>query len=185
MRHIFAWSKCDVSSRRSTRPQKGISDAHALIAWHSSHSGWLHRYLVRTLHVQPSEADDIVQDTWLRISHTSLSDVEHPRAFLSRVAVNLFRDGRRREHVRSSHLRLVFDSCRDSIDPSAMAEQEGNLELERAILDLPESIRDVFILSRFRSMTNRDIAAQLGISVKTVEWRIGRAIELCAHRLRG
>ncbi|MGG2003745.1 RNA polymerase sigma factor [Novosphingobium resinovorum] len=165
--------------------KKGISDAHALIAWHSSHSGWLHRYLVRTLHVQPSEADDIVQDTWLRISHTSLSDVEHPRAFLSRVAVNLFRDGRRREHVRSSHLRLVFDSCRDSIDPSAMAEQEGNLELERAILDLPESIRDVFILSRFRSMTNRDIAAQLGISVKTVEWRIGRAIELCAHRLRG
>ncbi|GLK42690.1 hypothetical protein GCM10017612_06070 [Novosphingobium resinovorum] len=126
-----------------------------------------------------------MQDTWLRISHTSLSDVEHPRAFLSRVAVNLFRDGRRREHVRSSHLRLVFDSCRDSIDPSAMAEQEGNLELERAILDLPESIRDVFILSRFRSMTNRDIAAQLGISVKTVEWRIGRAIELCAHRLRG
>lgn len=160
-------------------------DARAVEAWHSLHSTWLHGFLVRTLRIQSAEADDIVQDTWLRILRTSLRDVEHPRAFLSRVAVNLFRDRRRREHVRSSHLRLVFDSRRDSVDPSAMAEQEGNVELERAILDLPESIRDVFILSRFRSMTNRDIAVQLGISVKTVEWRIGRAIELCAHRLRG
>lgn len=169
-------------------PEELVGDAHdarALQVWHSSHSTWLHGFLVRTLRIQPAEADDIVQETWLRILRTSLGDVEHPRAFLSRVAVNLFRDRRRREHLRSSHLRLVFDSRRDSIDPSAMAEQEGNLELERAILDLPESIRDVFILSRFRSMTNRDIAAQLGISVKTVEWRIGRAIELCAHRLRG
>lgn len=160
-------------------------DARALLAWHTCHSAWLHGYLIRLLRVHPSEADDLVQDTWLRLIRTSLSDVEHPRAFLSRVAVNLFRDRRRREHVRRSHLRLVFDSRCDSIDPSGMAEQEGNLELERAILDLPESIRDVFILSRFCSMTNRDIAAQLGISVKTVEWRIGRAIELCAHRLRG
>jgi DNA-directed RNA polymerase specialized sigma24 family protein len=33
-------------------------------------------------------------------------------------------------------------------------------------------------------MTNRDIAAHLGLSVKTVEWRIGRAIELCMRGLR-
>jgi RNA polymerase sigma-70 factor (ECF subfamily) len=113
-----------------------------------------------------------------------LAEVEHPRAFLLRVAVNLFRDRRRRDQICGSYLRLVSDSTVEPINLTAMAEQESKLELERAILDLPESIRDVFILSRFRSLTNRDIAAQLGISVKTVEWRIGRAIELCAHRLR-
>ncbi|SHL51642.1 RNA polymerase sigma-70 factor, ECF subfamily [Sphingobium sp. YR657] len=159
-------------------------DAPSVKAWHSSHSAWLHGFLVRTLRVQPSEADDIVQDTWLRIIRTSLADIEHPRAFLSRIAVNLFRDHLRKEKVRTAHLRLVFARDRSSIDPVALAEQEGELELERLILDLPENIRDVFLLSRFRRMTNRDIATQLGISVKTVEWRIGRAIELCAGRLR-
>jgi RNA polymerase sigma-70 factor (ECF subfamily) len=162
-----------------------LVDARSLRAWYSSHSAWLQGFLVRTLRIQPSEADDIVQDTWLRIIRTSLADISYPRAFLSRVALNLFRDRLRREKVRGAHLRLVFASDRNSIDPTAMAEQEGELELERIILDLPENIRDVFLLSRFRRMTNRDIATQLGISVKTVEWRIGRAIELCADRLRG
>lgn len=165
-------------------PDAAVDD-RSLKAWHSSHSAWLHAFLCHTLRVQPSDADDIVQDTWLRIIRTSLADVEHPRAFLSRVALNLFRDRHRREKVRKAHLRLVLASDCNTIDPNAMAEQESELELERAILDLPDNLRDVFVLSRFRRMTNRDIASHLGISVKTVEWRIGKAIELCTGRLRG
>lgn len=165
-------------------PDAAVED-RSLKAWHASHSAWLHGFLCRTLRLQPSDADDIVQDTWLRIIRTSLADVEHPRAFLSRIALNLFRDRYRREKVRKAHLRLVLASDRDSIDPSAMAEQECALELERAILDLPDNLRDVFVLSRFRHMTNKDIATHLGISVKTVEWRIGKAIALCTDRLRG
>lgn len=166
-------------------PEPAPADSRSVRAWHSSHSAWLHGFLVRTLRIQPSEADDIVQDTWLRIIRTSLADIDHPRAFLSRIAVNLFRDRLRREKVRGAHLRLVLASDRNSIYVNALAEQESAVELERIILDLPENIRDVFLLSRFRRMTNRDIATQLGISVKTVEWRIGRAIALCADRLRG
>ncbi|AVA13604.1 RNA polymerase sigma factor [Sphingopyxis sp. MG] len=157
-------------------------EGRALREWHGSHSAWLHGFLCRTLRLQPSDADDIVQDTWLRVIRTSLGDVEHPRAYLSRIALNLFRDRYRRDKRRIAHLRLV--RIEESIDPAAMAEQESLLELERAILDLPESLRDVFVLSRFRRLTNKDIADQLGISVKTVEWRIGKAIELCASRLR-
>jgi RNA polymerase sigma-70 factor (ECF subfamily) len=156
----------------------------SLRAWHASHSSWLHAFLRRSLHVQAAEADDIVQDTWLRILRISLADVDHPRAFLSRIALNLFRDRQRRDLVRSAHHHLVLASDRDRIDATAMTEQEARRELEQAILDLPEGIRDVFVLSRFRHMTNREIAAHLGISIKTVEWRIGRAIQLCASRLR-
>jgi RNA polymerase sigma factor (sigma-70 family) len=165
--------------------QDAADEARSLKAWHASHSAWLRAFLCRTLRIQPSDADDIVQDTWLRIIRTSLADVDHPRAFLSRVAINLFRDRHRREKVRNAHLRLVHASDCNSFDPRAIAEQEGELELERAILDLPENIRDVFVLSRFCPMTNADIATHLGISVKTVEWRIGKAIELCSGRLRG
>lgn len=155
----------------------------ALREWHGSHSAWLHNFLCRTLRLQPSDADDIVQDTWLRVVRTSLADVEHPRAFLSRVALNLFRDNHRREKRRNAYLRLVSTE-REPRDPTAMAEQEGDLELERAILHLPQNLRDVFLLSRFRRFTNKEIAEHLGISVKTVEWRMGKAIEQCASRLR-
>lgn len=65
-----------------------------------------------------------------------------------------------------------------------LLEQEAVLELERIVLDLPEKIRDVFVLSRFRHMTNAEIATTLGISVKTVEWRMGKALAYCMSRLR-
>jgi RNA polymerase sigma-70 factor (ECF subfamily) len=167
------------------RPDQGMQGEDMLRAWHASHSTWLHGFLRKSLRVQPAEADDIVQDTWLRIIRTSLADIAHPRAFLSRIAFNIFRDRQRHEAVRRNHRHLVLASDRDRIDPAAWTEQEASRELERIIMDLPEPIRDVFLLSRFRRMTNREIAAHFGISVKTVEWRIGKAIELCASRLQG
>lgn len=39
--------------------------SHSLRAWHAAHSAWLHAFLCRALRLQPSDADDIVQDTWL------------------------------------------------------------------------------------------------------------------------
>lgn len=166
-------------------PDQPPDDDVLLREWHSSHSAWLHAFLRRSLRLQPAEADDIVQDTWLRIIRTSFADVEQPRAFLSRIALNLFRDRRRRDAVRETHYRLALASDRGALDPQAMTEQEAKREFERVILDLPEKLRDVFVLSRFRRMTNQQIAAHLGISVKTVEWRIGKAIELCASGLQG
>lgn len=172
------------ADRRDDSDDTGTDEPGALRAWHADHSVWLHNFLRRVLRLQPSDADDIVQDTWLRVIRMSVAEIDHPRAFLSRIALNLFRDRLRRDAVRNNHLRLVAIADQARVDTGALGEQECGLELERAILDLPENIRDVFVLSRFRRMTNKDIAARLGISVKTVEWRIGKAIELCASRLR-
>jgi len=150
------------------------------------HAAWLRSALKRRLQAQAADVDDILQDTWLRAATNRASDIEHPKAFLSRIALNLFRDRKRREGVRQDHRRMVLanDASTPSVQPGLM-EQEAAAELEKLIIELPETCRDAFVLSRFRHMTNADIAAHLGISVKTVEWRIGKALELCTIRLRG
>ena len=147
------------------------------------HAEWLRALVTRRMRGQPTDVDDIVQDTWIRAAGIKADDIQHPKAFLSQTALNLFRDRKRREVVRYLHFRTATAN-QDFGDRHGMHEQEAVLELERIVLDLPDKLRDVFVLSRFRHMTNSEIAANLGISIKTVEWRMGKALALCMSRLR-
>ena len=147
-------------------------------------AAWLRDAILHRLRLQPADADDIVQDTYLRAARLPAAEIAHPRAFLAQIALNLFRDRHRREAVRSAHRRdaIVAQSV---VAPrlDAIAEQEIDLLLERLILDLPERYREAFVLQRFGGMSIAAIAERLGISPKTVEWRIGKAVELCAIAL--
>ena len=148
-----------------------------------SHADWLRTLVMRRLRVQPADVEDIVQATWIRAASRKGSDIQHPRAFLFQTALNLFRDTKRREAVRQQHSKTAATDHGSSIS-HGMSEQEATVELERLVLDLPDKLRDVFVLSRFRHMTNAQIAANLGISIKTVEWRMGKALAHCMSRLR-
>jgi RNA polymerase sigma-70 factor (ECF subfamily) len=56
--------------------------------------------------------------------------------------------------------------------------------LERALATLAPGAREVFLLSRQRGLTYGEIAQALGISVKTVETQMGRALRALRDRLR-
>jgi len=149
------------------------------------HAEWLRRLLGRRLRAQPADIDDLVQDTYLRAASQPEGKIAHPKAFLAQTALNLFRDGKRREAVRDDHRRVAGTmSTEQSIPPGGLSDQEAALLLEQIVANMPPLYRDVFALNRFRHMTNGDIAQHLGVSVKTVEWRLGKALEYCAGRLR-
>lgn len=139
------------------------------------------RWLARSLKHRFGDQDieDLAQETWLRLaSAVSLSDICHPKAFLLRIATNLASTRRRRRELalRAEALAAV----RDSID----ADQTDRIMLAQIVLGLPESLRDVFLLSRIDGLTNAQIADRLGIAPKTVEWRMTRALAHCAAQLR-
>jgi RNA polymerase sigma-70 factor (ECF subfamily) len=49
--------------------------------------------------------------------------------------------------------------------------------INRALDDLPEKCREIFVLNRFENMKYREIAERLNISVKTVETQMSRALK--------
>jgi RNA polymerase sigma-70 factor (ECF subfamily) len=54
---------------------------------------------------------------------------------------------------------------------------ELETQVQAAIGDLPEQCRTIFQLSRFEELKYQEIAAQLGLSVKTVETQMSRALK--------
>lgn len=66
-----------------------------------------------------------------------------------------------------------------------IAEQEGlEQRLHTAMEALPEKCRTVFVLSRFERLSHKEIAEQLGISVKTIENQITKALKMLRTALR-
>jgi RNA polymerase sigma-70 factor (ECF subfamily) len=135
-------------------------------------------------------AHDLVQETFLRIwQHRSSLKAGHkflPYAF--RICDNLFRDALRHLKVRE-RLDAEIPSPAFSRDDDPEGALHVRLLEERisAIIneDLPVKCRNVFRLSRFEGKSNREIAGLLGLSVKTVENQITRALKILHKRLRG
>jgi RNA polymerase sigma-70 factor (ECF subfamily) len=144
---------------------------------HRTHGHWLLAFLRRRF--SPQDAEDLAQETYARAS-TVRSPIRNPRAFLARVAINAARDQFRREAVRPM-LVGEGEATATAATPSDAAEA---LLQKQIILALPPQLREVFLLRSFTPMTYGEIAERCGISVKTVEERMTKALAICKVLLR-
>ena len=63
-------------------------------------------------------------------------------------------------------------------DLSKVLENEDLLTLVNlAVCRMPEKRKRIFLLSRVKGLKNQEIAEQLGVSIKTVEYHIAKALE--------
>jgi len=154
----------------------GPSGDGALEAAFREHGGWLVDFLRRRF--GPREAEDLAQETFVRAAGARV-ELRHPRAFLARVALNAARDAARRRAARPQY------APEEAAPPASLpAHQPETVLLKQVILSLPPQLREVFLLSRFAGLTYEEIAKRCGLSVKTVEARMTKALALCAARLR-
>jgi RNA polymerase sigma-70 factor, ECF subfamily len=56
-------------------------------------------------------------------------------------------------------------------------------KIKTALSELPEQCRTVFQMSRFEELKYQEIADKLGISIKTVEAHMGKALKLLRLKL--
>jgi RNA polymerase sigma-70 factor (ECF subfamily) len=92
-----------------------------------------------------------------------------------------------RENKKFDRSLLTYEKL--SLEPAdvtdAMVSNEIRTAIEAAIEELPEKCREVFRLSRFEHMKYQEIAGHLGISVKTVEAQMSKALLHMKNRLAG
>lgn len=154
--------------------------AVSLEALYRRHAGWLRDALRRRFGRE--RAEDLSQEAFVRVRAYAEVEVRRPRALLMTIAANAAREADRRMAVRAP------DAGRTVEIEAEMAWAEGGQDaavlLRQVILSLPPKLQEVFVLARFEGLTSAEIGRRLGISTKTVEGRMTRALAICAARLR-
>jgi len=138
-------------------------------------------------------AEDLTQEVLLRVVRAcECGPIEQAEHYVFKVAANLLKD-RRRSALRAGP--AVFVSIDDVIEQeteSSLVEpfspervllsEESLAGVMRALHELGDQTRSIFILFRLENMKQKDIAALFGISQSTVEKHVMKAMLHLASR---
>jgi RNA polymerase sigma-70 factor, Bacteroides expansion family 1 len=131
-------------------------------------------------------AEEIVQDVFLELwrRRESLTLEQSLRGYLFQSTRNRGLNFLRRQRVESRGEPTIAASLPTPAQAdSETREAELRVAIESAIAGLPARCREVFELSRIQGLKYSEIATTLGISVKTVEAQMGKALRVMREKL--
>jgi len=125
------------------------------------------------------EAEEIVQDVFLKVweKRAEVDEQKSFKSYLYRITVNkIFNELKHRvvKQKYDQHLQN-FDQISIETPESSIQFQELNKKVEHLLTRLPEQQRNIFIMSRWKGLSNAEIADNLNLSIRTVENQIYRA----------
>ncbi|HET7084871.1 MAG TPA: RNA polymerase sigma factor [Rhizomicrobium sp.] len=135
--------------------------------------------------------DDLAQEAFLRaFAAESGRLILSPKAFLFKVAKNLaLNEIAKQSSVTIAPLgdfegeEVLVDSSQAAVD-DAVDGRERIRMLARAIAALPPQCAKVFILRKMQGLSQKEIAARLDISVRTVENHVALGLVRCKAYMR-
>lgn len=147
------------------------------------HHSWLCLRLRRLLDSQQS-AEDVASETFLQLlASPNVVPIRDPRALLTTIAQRrVYERWRRRDQERDYLAGLALE---DAVPYASAESHAATLQildrLDRRLDRLPAKIKSTFVLSRRGGLTYAEIAAQLGISQRSVSDYMDQA-ETCCRR---
>jgi RNA polymerase sigma-70 factor, ECF subfamily len=145
------------------------------------HTPHLLQFVTRVLGASAADAEDVVQDTWLR-AYPALVTFRNDSSFSTwlcsvglRAALDSMRKGRR--HVAET----LFDDESFSVPPAT----EDRMDIETAIARLAPGYRTVLLLHDVEGFTHEEIALQLGIAAGTSKAQLFKARRVMRALLTG
>ena len=109
------------------------------------------------------------------IRSKSLNYLKHIQA-QENVCQTLLDKGQRELEIRISTL----EAC----DPNEILSKELRAKVKTLLADMPEKTRIAFVRDRLDGKSHKEIAEELGISVKRVEYHIGKAVKMLRDNLK-
>ncbi len=173
-----------------------LGEDQALNALMDRHREGLFRFVL--LHVcNEADALELVMETFVRayVNRGKFRPAAKFAAWLYHIASNLCRDHLRNRAYWDSLQTASFNSCKPERedpswfeatgcgpDPKTECLEESNA-LEKAIIELPEDIKNAFILTALQARPQAETAELLGISLKAVEMKVDRARKLLLEKM--
>jgi len=146
--------------------------------------------------VLKEDAENIVQDLFVSLWENEylLANAENLNAYLFKLIRNRcidflrvkIREKDRNEKIQESfelELKLKLDSL-EEFDKQGYTEDELQKLMLDAINSLPERCRQIFTMSKIEKMKYNEIAAELNLSVNTIENQIGIALKKLKIKLK-
>ena len=160
------------------------------------HREGLFRFVLRQVHNE-ADALELTMETFVR-AYFNIGKFRPAARFVTwlyQIALNLCRDYLRSRAYQYSLQTTSFDAPgEEGGDPSLLLatgrrpdqradRREELIALEKAISELPEDLRNAFILSALEDRQQAETAQLLGVSPKAVETRVYRARKLLLEKM--
>ena len=132
-------------------------------------------------------SEDLVQDVFVTVwmKRYELDFNEKMGTYLRRAVHNACLQHLRHQKIEGKYSALIQAKLTEAelipfsqtvVDP-VEANEIASL-YHQALHQLPDQTREIFLLSREKGMKYSEIATQMGLSVKSVEYHIGKALEI-------
>ncbi len=146
----------------------------------------LHAYAYTFLKDEPM-AEEIVQNVFCRIweKKDQLNSSGSLKAYLYRAVHNESLNYLKHHKVKAEYEQYYTDRMSNGYEHTEKKIMVAELEkhIGKALSELPPRCRIIFQLSRFEQLKYQQIADHMGISVKTVENQMGKALKLLRLKL--
>ena len=133
-------------------------------------------------------AEDIASDSLIKLwEKLKTEKIDYIDPLLLTILKNKALDYLKHEEVKRTAFESMADwhqqelsiriSTLESCDPNEIFSDEVESIIRETLKLLPEQTRQIFLLSRFENKSNKEIAEQMGISIKGVEYHISKALK--------
>jgi RNA polymerase sigma-70 factor (family 1) len=132
-----------------------------------------------------SISEDIIQDVFCDLwNRRNELDIERPSSYLYQAVKRQIFKRFRRKKLSSYFCDQFTEFISESKVEQIVEYKELNSRVEKLISELPEQRRIIFLMSRIEELSNKEIASQLNLSVRTVKNQISLALKFIRKSLK-
>ena len=134
------------------------------------------------------ECEDIVQECFIAVWHNGKHELDEKEfiCYMIRAVKNncISFLRKQKQNVVSLDDDRSIGNCSACVDEESDALPHDE-QLEILLSVLPPKCKEIFLLSKLHGLKYQEIALKLGISVKTVENQMGKAMKLIRQKMKG